>query len=110
MKNYCIFGVLAFLLFSNVHTSPLQVNDVDIGQDLVPQQRFLSEAVGAVATKIAAILGAPVASFVACMGPSFTLSCSHKMLDCAIRGKAAWQCIGGLMCGGKSAAGCINPF
>ncbi|CAF3256575.1 unnamed protein product [Rotaria socialis] len=111
MKSYCIFAVLAFLLFSNARASPLKANDVDIGQKLIPQERMLSEALAVVVSKTTAILGPVVAPFVACMGTSFTLKCSHKMLECAIRGTAAWQCIGGLMCGGKSTLGCIkSPF
>lgn len=94
-----------------MHSSPLQENQEEISQIVVPQERFLSEAISTVVKKISGLLGPLVAPFVACMGTSFTLKCSHKMLECAIKGKEAWQCIGGIMCGGKSAMSCIkSPF
>lgn len=102
---------MAFVLFFNAYATPVQSSDVEIRQQVVPQPRLLKEAVDAVVGKISGVLGPMVAPFVACMGTSFTLKCSHKVLECTIKGKAAWQCIGGLMCGGKSTLGCIkSPF
>ena len=71
------------------------------------QERILP-AVGALVARAAAILGPRVYLFVTCMGVNFTLECGQKMVDCSVRGNLPWECIGGLVCSGKSAYQCVR--
>ncbi|UJR34669.1 hypothetical protein I4U23_027446 [Adineta vaga] len=102
MKDLSVFLVCALLLFSNVHGSALQeTTDDEVQERILP-------VIAAVVARVVAILGPRVTLFVTCMGGAFTLECGQKMLDCAMRGKAPWECIGGLWCSGKSAANCVK--
>ncbi|CAF1155781.1 unnamed protein product [Adineta ricciae] len=102
MKDFSVFLVCAVLLFSNVNASAVQ----ETADDEV-QERFIP-VVAAVIARVVTILGPRVTIFATCMGGAFTLECGQKMLDCAMRGKAPWECIGGLWCSGKSAANCAK--
>ena len=107
LLGFCTFIVCALLLLSQVHASSVQETVGSNSQELVPQERLLP-AIAAIIARVVTILGPRVPLFVTCMGASFTLECGQKMLDCAVRGNAPWECIGGLWCSGKSAFNCVK--
>ncbi|CAF0964111.1 unnamed protein product [Rotaria sp. Silwood1] len=104
---YCIHLILLFFLFSGIFASQSETINDELEQELVAEGRIFP-AVAAVVARVVAALGPRVYIFVTCMGTAFTLQCGQKMLDCATRGKAPWDCIGGLTCSGKSALQCAR--
>ncbi|CAF1652025.1 unnamed protein product [Didymodactylos carnosus] len=106
MKGFICISILVFSLFcTTVLTEQLQY--VDQSQIIEPR---IFPAVAAIVARVVAILGPRVTTFVMCMGTAFTLECGQKMLTCAERGQAPWECIGALVCGGKSARNCVKTF
>ncbi|CAF0979248.1 unnamed protein product [Rotaria sordida] len=105
MKVYCISLILLFFSLLGIISS--QSETINDEQQLINEGRILPALV-TIVPRLVAALGPRVYLFVTCMGADFTLQCGQKMLDCSTRGKAPWDCIGGLTCSGKSALKCAR--
>ena len=69
-------------------------------EEPVNNQR-IPPVVAAIVAHLAPTLGPHIHLFATCMGTHLTSQCGQTMLDCAARGNATWDCIGGMNCGGK---------